>query len=120
MDSANNLRTHCNKEHDGKRFKCDNCKFTSKAPHELARHSLRVHHMETEGYKVFRCLYPECEYKCIERHKFQTHIDGVHKGLRTFKCNACDKSFGQKGTLKLHVQGVHMGLRYLTINNIWT
>ena len=105
--------------HQGKRFKCDNCSFTSKAPHELARHLLRAHHMETEGYEVFRCSYPNCDYKCIEKHKFQTHIDGVHKGLRTFKCNACDKSFGQKGTLKLHVQGVHMGLRYVRLIDIY-
>ena len=113
MKSLSDLRSHCIDDHEGKRFKCDNCNFTSKAPHELARHLLRMHHMETEGYEVFRCNYPSCEYKCIEKHKFQTHIDGVHKGLRTFKCNACDKSFGQKGTLKLHVQGVHMGLRYV-------
>lgn len=114
MKSVRELRTHCNNEHEGKRLKCNNCNFTSKAPHELARHLLRAHHMETEGYEVLRCSYPGCEYKCIEKHKFQTHIDGVHKGLRTFKCNACDKSFSQKGTLKLHVQGVHMGLRYVS------
>ena len=114
MKSVKELRAHCNNEHEGKRLKCNNCNFTSKAPHELARHLLRAHHMETEGYEVFRCTYAGCEYKCIEKHKFQTHIDGVHKGLRTFKCNACDKSFSQKGTLKLHVQGVHMGLRYVS------
>ena len=35
------------------------------------------------------------------------HIASVHEGKKAFKCQICDKSFSQKGSMNKHMASVH-------------
>ena len=35
------------------------------------------------------------------------HIESVHKGKKSFKCNVCDTAFSEKSNLNGHIESVH-------------
>ena len=118
MKSINDLVEHAQLEHDGMRYKCDNCDYKCKQPFQLAGHRLARHHLETEGFKILECEFAEeegCSYKCIDPYLLQNHVNGVHKKLRNFKCGVCDKDFTQKASLKTHMDQVHVKLKNYVI-----
>ena len=40
------------------------------------------------------------------------HVESVHEGLKQYKCQQCDKAFGDDGNLKRHIKSVHEGSIY--------
>ena len=39
------------------------------------------------------------------------HIDSVHRGLKPYKCDICDKAYGDRSTLRSHKNNVHLGIK---------
>jgi uncharacterized Zn-finger protein len=37
------------------------------------------------------------------------HVSTVHEGKKPFKCDICDYSFSEKGSLNKHIKSVHDG-----------
>ena len=37
------------------------------------------------------------------------HIGAIHEGNKAFKCDICDNSYSQKGSMERHVASVHEG-----------
>ena len=35
------------------------------------------------------------------------NIRSIHKGIKPFKCNSCEKEFATKGTLVIHISAIH-------------
>ena len=55
----------------------------------------------------------ECEYcgKSLKTHTLANHIRLVHEGVKPYKCDKCEKSFGKRINLRKHVEQVHEKLR---------
>ena len=44
--------------------------------------------------------------RLIEKENLKQHLETVHEGQKTFKCEVCEKDFSQKGDLKLIHEGI--------------
>ena len=49
----------------------------------------------------------ECGRDYSSRSGLNAHIDAMHKGLKNFICNLCDRSFGRRSCLAAHKQTHH-------------
>ena len=54
--------------------------------------------------KVENCS--ECQYSCRWKSELRIHVDRVHKKLKPFKCDICEKSFARKTLFKRH-ENIH-------------
>ena len=43
----------------------------------------------------------------------KAHVDGVHRGIKKFDCEKCEKSFSQKSNLKAHINAIHEGMKQI-------
>ena len=50
-----------------------------------------------------------CDHSFTEKGSLNRHIKASHEGMKPFKCNICDTSFAQKGNLNNHFLSVHEG-----------
>ena len=41
------------------------------------------------------------------RRNLNRHIESVHEGKKSFKCNVCDTAFSEKSNLNGHIESVH-------------
>ena len=42
----------------------------------------------------------------------KVHVSKFHEGVDNYKCNLCNKTFGNPGTLSVHVRSVHKGIKH--------
>ena len=56
-------------------------------------------------FGLIKC--PHCENRYTKYEYLRNHIDGFHKGIRSYKCLECNVAFVWKVTLKTHMKGVH-------------
>ncbi|XP_014228013.1 zinc finger protein 613-like [Trichogramma pretiosum] len=52
-----------------------------------------------------------CEKTFKQKGHLKIHIDTVHKGVK-YACDVCGKTFTQKSSLKTHVDTVHIGTKH--------
>ena len=113
----------CESKGEEKKFQCDFCpeKFHNKSAfqiHEkthnsqelvcficekkyLDRYSLR-YHLRTHGIGLqIRCEL--CGKNFTKQSRLQSHIDSIHKNIRNFQCQHCDKAFKAKIHLDNHM-----------------
>ena len=50
-----------------------------------------------------------CDTAFSEKSKLNGHIESVHEGKKPFQCRICDASFSQKGDMNRHIESVHEG-----------
>ena len=48
-----------------------------------------------------------CEKSFGQKTSLKQYIDTVHEDKKPFQCGICQQSFGQKGGLKCHINLVH-------------
>ena len=46
------------------------------------------------------------------------HKEIVHKGLKKYKCDKCNKSFATSGNLKIHNEIIHEGLKKIKCTDL--
>jgi len=102
---------HVITQHDGKRFKCDGCEYTSNKKQCVFDHRLKLHGQATKGVTIYHCKIDECKFKTVEPVAFNTHLNMVHEKTEVFSCQVCSKDFFSNATLKWHIEGVHMGIK---------
>jgi uncharacterized Zn-finger protein len=49
-----------------------------------------------------------CDFSSYTRGDLEKHSNIVHLGKKPFKCDHCDKAFGQKGHLNDHINSTHL------------
>ena len=48
-----------------------------------------------------------CDYSCSEKGSMKKHVSSVHEGKKSFKCEVCNSSCSEKSNLNQHVALVH-------------
>ena len=80
---------------DEKKFKCNQCAYSTKFSSHLAEHK-RTH----EG-KVHRCTIEGCPYWTPKKTLLNAHMR-MHNGEKKFVCKVCTKGFVEAGQLRRH------------------
>lgn len=103
---AADLRHHVNSVHSDLRpHVCDQCGHAFKLSRHLQRHKSRVH-LATQ--QLLTC--PECPKLFKDKKTLKRHEQAIHLRLKPHKCPYCDRSFTQRGNLRVHLR-VHTGER---------
>eukprot|EP01083_Nonionella_stella_P164450 544308_1 len=97
--ASNGIGINSNNKALARKWRCNQCDFTTKHPSNLAIHS-RTH----TGEKPFWC--PICKMRFGRKDYLIKHIR-VHTGERPYQCGICFKAFKQKSTLTTHSRHVH-------------
>ena len=105
-------KIHVKHIHKGlKKYACQKCDKFFTESHSLKSHNQLVHEkpqLDVNGF--WQCNWGQActkTYKSNSKQLVQRHIDNVHKGLKKYACQQCDKSYTQSHSLKSHVQIVH-------------
>ena len=48
-----------------------------------------------------------CDKGFSQKQDLNRHIESVHEGKKSFKCNICDAGFTHKANLNKHIDAVH-------------
>ena len=51
------------------------------------------------------------------RSNLNRHVEPVHEGKKSFKCNVCDTAFSEKSKLNGHIESVHEGKKPFKCND---
>ena len=93
-----------NKKMD-KKFKCEQCSYSSVHQYQMKGHVEAVH----DKIKRFRC--EECGYASARKDGLERHWDASHnKGDKKYKCGRCPYSSAANAKLKTHMERKHGGM----------
>ena len=136
------LEKHIENHHNDNRSKCKLCPFTTRFPHRLKQHMLKVHsdpkepkEKETpEEERKTNCIPCGRDYSSPKRlyhHNYRIHSDkrgliacdicgkrtkDLKEHMKThnpeFRCDQCGKGFRYRSTLEGHIQAIHMGVLF--------
>ena len=135
------LEKHIENHHNDNRSKCKLCPFTTRFPHRLKQHMLKVHsdpkepkEKETPEEKKTNCIPCGRDYSSPKRlyhHNYRIHSDkrgliacdicgkrtkDLKEHMKThnpeFRCDQCGKGFRYRSTLEGHIQAIHMGVLF--------
>ena len=85
-----------------KRFKCDQCSWSTPQRHRMKAHVEEVH----EKIKSHNC--EECGYATSRRDRLERHWDARHnQGEKKFKCGRCPYSSPENAKLQKHIERIH-------------
>ena len=85
-----------------KKFKCDQCPWSTPQRHRMKAHVEDVH----EKIKSHNC--EECGYATSRRDRLERHWDARHnQGEKKFKCGRCPYSSPENAKLQRHIGRVH-------------
>ena len=92
-----------------KKYACQQCDKSFTESHSLKSHNQLVHEKpQLDVNRFWKCNWGQACTKTFKSKQLaQHHIDNVHKGLKKYVCQQCDKSYTQSHSLKSHVQIVH-------------
>lgn len=54
--------------------------------------------------EIYNC--EKCQKKFFKKGRYEAHLR-IHKGLKPYPCNLCDKSYSKSSHLKSHIDDVH-------------
>ena len=97
--SMQNVKTHIEVKHEGKRYYCEKCDYSAPYISGLKRHVKRVH----EGI-TYKCDF--CEHRASTTFNLKVHVEAKHFGIK-YPCDMCDFKASQRGSLKLHKERRH-------------
>ena len=104
--SRSGFYKHMRNFHGKRRFKCEYCRneFTQNA--HLQKHQRRFHPVES-GLQPDSITCEFCDVTIKFKLDYKKHVDIVHRGIKEFECNLCEKAFTASHSLKKHVNISH-------------
>ena len=88
-----------------KPFTCHHCKEAFSSERNIELHIDFHHELKNEEKNPYKCL--ECDFSCLQKEEFSTHISSVHEVKKPYECSKCNASFLQKEELSTHISSVH-------------
>jgi len=104
--SQSSLWRHKKNKHEGVRYDCDECDFSSARTSSLKEHVENIH----QGVR-YECEYEQCSYEATTKTNLRTHERSQHEGV-TYPCDQCQYQASSTSHLKSHVQAKHEGIKY--------
>ena len=108
IEGNSNFVSHLNEAHEGKKYGCDQCDYTTKKTRDLLQHRLAIHNMFWGNGSIFVCRINGCGMKKINVDEFLLHLKTHDTTERLFECNVCGKSFKTKLIMDQHVKLSHL------------
>ena len=102
--TQSSLAKHTKSKHEGARYVCDQCDFTTTYQSSLTLH-IRVKH-ECVRYPCYLC-----DYQATQKRHLQTHIRSKHKGVK-YTCDQCGMQFTLESNLNSHIKNIHEGVKH--------
>ena len=102
--TQSSLAKHTKSKHEGARYVCDQCDYTTKYQSSLTLH-IRVKH-ECVRYPCYLC-----DYQATQKHHLQTHIMSKHEGVK-YTCDQCGMQFTLESNLNSHIKSKHEGVKH--------
>ena len=94
------------------KFKCQECKFTSKRKGSLKRHVEGVHKgvftsnsrpgKKCAGNGQYLCQ--ECDFSSNYKNALKAHIERIHKGVTNYSCSQCEYQSYERNTADNHIK----------------
>ena len=88
-----------------KPFTCHHCKEAFSSERNMELHIDFHHDLKNEEKNPYKCL--ECDFSCLQKEEFSTHISSVHEVKKPYECSKCNISFLQKEEFSTHNSSVH-------------
>ena len=106
-DNCNNGETeNITNEKGDKKFKCEQCPYTSAHKENVKKHIEAVHEKTKHV-----CKY--CGYAATHRISLKRHIEAVHEDMKEHVCKECGYATSYKNALKRHIEGVHENIKHV-------
>ena len=109
FSNASVLKTHKLRRHNKEPtfWMCTHCGKQFKCQKNMKDHVRKIH--EKSEFKDDIQQKKECEYckKSITATYYDSHVNTQHLGYKPFKCDQCDKVYGNKTILKRHILNAH-------------
>ncbi len=116
------LDQHMERKHPEYWRPCKECRLVLEGPEDYSDHMVTVHGIDKDDVKpvmpIIRpkkkpkeskpCLCPICGKSLCSEFILQKHIEGMHKGIKEFKCDMCDFSTSYHGGLTRHREAQHL------------
>ena len=83
-----------------KTFSCDQCSYSAKLKHHMAKHKRNVHHKEGRDQVV--CL--SCKRSFRDTSNYVRHVRSVHLQVRRHRCEDCGKEFTRRHSFRRHLK----------------
>ena len=100
------LKNHIARAHSQFQSKCVICDKKLKCKRDLVKHIKKFHQKALQ-----KCS--ECDKSFVY---LQTHMDEVHRKIKSFKCTQCEKVFTRNWSLKSHIKTVHERVKDVKCN----
>ena len=91
-------------EHEGIKFKCEQCKWEGNRSAHLAKH-VKIEH---EGLRYY-CA--SCDFQAKDPSHLREHENGIHKNVR-LQCKLCPKEVKYRSSLIRHMKESHKQIEY--------
>ena len=75
--SASAFGNHVKEKHNGRRFFCDHCSYSSNKANCVYDHRLKLHNVLSGDHTLYKCLVESCTFKTIEHFSIITHVRQV-------------------------------------------
>ena len=71
-----------------KPFTCHHCKEAFSSERNMELHIDFHHELKNEEKNPYKCL--ECDFSCLKKEEFSTHISSVHEVKKPYECSKCN------------------------------
>ena len=93
-------------------FVCDTCGKNFRQKESLRMHNLQNHATSEEQEKnLIRCKDTSCDYTSLSKPKMVEHYKRCHLKLKNAQCPHCPSAFYKPERLNEHINGIHLGLK---------
>ena len=91
---------------------CDICGKSYNNKKAVKEHKRYNHASEEEKEKMrVKCPEPGCNFSNIRKDKVDVHHKRTHQNVKNFQCSHCGDAFFLRYRMEEHVNGIHLGLK---------
>ncbi|KAJ6492033.1 hypothetical protein C8R45DRAFT_1096089 [Mycena sanguinolenta] len=83
------------------------CPWSFSNKTDLRRHLPRHMSPEEREKRMYKCPYPGCTHRSLQKSNLETHYNSKHTGLKPLACKQCEYRASDPSTLHRHMRSMH-------------